>query len=75
MLCTINGHTFYLFTKNTWNGYSEASCHIMNDDTSLFDIIGIDREAPGTCQQQRKRSFMSAYNKLMVLSGSKLYGP
>ena len=42
MMCTIDGDTFYLFTKNTWIGDSGASCHIINNDSSMFDVIDID---------------------------------
>ena len=42
MLCTIDGDTFLSFTKNTWIVDSGALCHIMKDDTSLFDIIDIN---------------------------------
>ena len=54
MLCTIDGDTFYLFMKSTWIGDSGTLLHIMNKNTSLFNIINIDessKEALGTCQQ------------------------
>ena len=35
MMCTINGNTFFSFTKNTWIGDLGASCHITNDDTGF----------------------------------------
>ena len=31
MLCTIDGGTFFLFTKNTWIGDFGASYHITNN--------------------------------------------
>ena len=48
MLCTINGDMFYLFTKNTWIEDYVASCHIMNNDIGLFDIINIDKLIQGS---------------------------
>ena len=48
MLYTINDDTFYLFTKNTWIRESRALCHIINDDTSLFDVIDIDELIQGS---------------------------
>ena len=42
-MCTINGDTFYSFTKNTWIGDSGASCHITHDDTSMNDITNMDK--------------------------------
>ena len=71
MLCTINGDTFYLLMKNTWNGDSRASCHIMNDNTNLFDVIGINELIQGG---DMLGSFASMSNKLMVRHGSTLYG-
>ena len=52
MLCTINGDTFYLFTKNTWIGYSGA-LHITNDDTSLFDIFDISKLIQGSSRHMQ----------------------
>ena len=48
MMCTIDGDTFFLFTKNTWFGYSGASCHITNDDTDLYDITDINESIQGS---------------------------
>ena len=39
MMCTIDGDTFYSFTRNTWIRDSGASCHITND---LYGITDID---------------------------------
>ena len=41
MICTINGDTFYLFTKKSWIG-DYGMCHITNDDTGLLDVININ---------------------------------
>ena len=38
MICTIDGETLVLFTKNTRIGDSGASCHITNNDTGLYDV-------------------------------------
>ena len=43
MMCTINGDTFFSFTKNTWIGNSGESCHIMNNDTSFYDVTDINK--------------------------------
>ena len=48
MMCTINGNTFFLFTKNTWIRDLGASCHITNDDTGLYDIINIIESIKGS---------------------------
>ena len=42
MMCTIDGKTFFMFTKNTWIGDLGSSCHITNDNTGHYDIIDID---------------------------------
>ena len=47
-MCTINGDTFFSFMKNMWIGDLGASCHIMNDDTILFDIIAIKKLIQGS---------------------------
>ena len=70
------GHMF-LFTRNTWIGDYDASCHITNDNTSLFDIIDIDeliQGSSGNISATKMASFMSMSNKLMELNGSILYG-
>ena len=48
MMCTIDGDTFFSFTKNTWIGDSGASCHITNNDTGLYDIIDFDESTQGS---------------------------
>ena len=47
-MCTIDGNTFSLFTKNTLIGDLGASCHITNNNTGLYDIIGIDKLIQGS---------------------------
>ena len=47
MMCTIDGDTFYSFTRNSWIGDSGASCHITNDDTGMYDITDIDESIQG----------------------------
>ena len=42
MMSTIDGDTFYSFTKNNWIKDSGASCHITNDNTGLYDITNIN---------------------------------
>ena len=41
IMCAINRGIFFVFTKNTWIRGSGSSCHIMNDDASLFNVINI----------------------------------
>ena len=48
MMCSINGNMLYSFTKNTWIGDSGASCHITDNDTSMYDIIYIDELIHGS---------------------------
>ena len=48
VMCSINGDTFCLFTKNMWIRDSSASCHIMSNDTDLFDVINIDKSIQGS---------------------------
>ena len=38
MMCTVEGDSFYTFTKNMWIGDTGASCNITNDDNGMFDI-------------------------------------
>ena len=37
-VCTINGKTFFVFTKNTWIGNTGGSCQITNYDNDMFDV-------------------------------------
>ena len=48
MLCTMNGDTFYSFTKNAGSGDSGALHQITNDNTCLFDIININKLIEGS---------------------------
>ena len=48
MLCTIDGWTFYSFTKNIWIRNFGASCHITNNDTGLCDITDINKLVQGS---------------------------
>ena len=48
MMCTINGDTFYSFTKITWIGVTGASYQIANNDISMFDITDIDESTQGS---------------------------
>ena len=47
MICTIDGNTFFSFTKNTWIGDSGVSCHT-NDKKGMYDIIDIDESIQGS---------------------------
>ena len=71
MLCIIDGDTLYLFMKNTCIGDSRASCHITNNGTGLFNIIDINELIQGSSRDMpatKKGSFMSTYDKFMVLN-------
>ena len=48
MMCTIDGHIFFLFMKNTWIGDSGELCHITNDDNGLFNVIDINKLIHGS---------------------------
>ena len=48
IMCTIDRGTFFMFTKKTWIRDSNMSCHIMNNATSLFDIIDINESIQGS---------------------------
>ena len=48
MMCTIDGDTFYSFTRNTWIRDSGTSCHIINDDTGLFEVTDINELIQGS---------------------------
>ena len=48
MMCTIDGTSFHLFTKNTWIGDSGASCYITNDEHGMYDITEIDELIQGS---------------------------
>ena len=48
MMCTISGDTFFSFTKSMWIGDSSSLCHIMNNDTSLFNVININKLIQGS---------------------------
>ena len=70
------GHIF-LFRKNTWIKDSSALCHIMNDDSSLFEVININKliqGSSGIMPATKKANFMSTSEKLMTLNKSTLYG-
>ena len=47
-MCTIDGDTFFSFTKNTCIGDSVTSCNITNDDIGLYDITEIDESIQGS---------------------------
>ena len=57
MMCTINGDMFYSFTKNTWIRDLGASCHITNNQKSIFDITDINELIQG------RSSIIPAMNK------------
>ena len=57
MMCTIDGKTFFSFTKNTWIGCLGASCHITNDNNGIYVIINIDKSIQGNSR------IMPAMNK------------
>ena len=48
MMCTIDGNTFFSFTKNTLIRDLGASCHITNNDNGMYDVIDIDEWIQGS---------------------------
>ena len=48
MMCTIDGDTFYSFTKHTWIGDLGASCHITNNNTGMIGVTDIDELIQGS---------------------------
>ena len=48
MMCTIDGDTFYSFTKITQIGDSGASYHITNNNTGLYDVTDMDELIQGS---------------------------
>ena len=42
------GETFHSFAENMWIGNSGASCHITNNDTSLYVVIEINKVVQGS---------------------------
>ena len=47
MMCTMDGTSFHLLTKNTWIGNSGATCHITNDENGMYDITEINESIQG----------------------------
>ena len=77
MMCTINDDMFLLFTKNMYIGDSGVSCHITSNNTSMFDIINIDKliqGSSGIMPARKMASYVSPYGKLMELNVSTFYG-
>ena len=48
MMCPIDRNTFHSFMKNTWIGDSDASCHITNDESGMYDVIDINKSIQGS---------------------------
>ena len=42
MICMIDGKLFYTLTKNTCFVDLEASCHIANKETGMYDVTDIN---------------------------------
>ena len=56
--CTVNGESFFTFTKFTWVANSGASSHMTNDDSSLKNLEIINdlfHSALGTIIAMEKR--------------------
>ena len=60
MMSNIDGETFYSFIKNSWIGDSGVSCHITNNDNSLFSMTKISDSI------QRSSCIMLAMKKRML---------
>ena len=77
MMCTMDGDAFFSFTKNAWID-SSASCHITNNNTSLFGNININimiQGSSGIMPATKKASYMSTSNNSIGQSRFTLYGP
>ena len=70
MLCTIDGDTFYLFTKSTWIGDSGALYHITNNVTGLFDITDIDELIQGSSRNMPAMKKGKLWVKLQQVNGT-----
>ena len=46
--CTVDGESFFTFTKNTQIGDAGTSRHITNNDTVMYNITGIDELLEGS---------------------------
>ena len=46
-LCTIDGHQYHTFNKNSWIGDTGASCFITYDDTNMYDVTKINEKIVG----------------------------
>ena len=45
MMCTIDGESFFVFTKCMWIGDFSVFCHITDDDTGIHYITNIVKTA------------------------------
>ncbi len=46
-LCTIDGHQYHTFNKNSWIGDTDASCFIAYNDTTMYDVTKINEQIVG----------------------------
>ena len=70
MLLSINGETFFSFTKNTWIGDLDASCHITNNDTGLYDITNINKLVWGSSDGMSAMKKGKPHIKICQVEGS-----
>ena len=41
MMCTIDGESFFMFTKHVWIEGPRASCNIADNNTGMHDVTNI----------------------------------
>jgi hypothetical protein len=58
----IDGVEYPSFTDNTWIGDTGSSCHIVNDDTGLYDITPISEVVGGIGGQSIRATKMGRLN-------------
>ena len=48
MMCTIDGKSFFMFTKHIWIRDSGDSCHTIKNDKGMYAITNIDESIQGS---------------------------
>ena len=71
MSCMIDGETFHLLTKNMKISDLDASCHITNYDTGLYDIIEINKSVKGSLGNMFATKKDKLHMKVPQVHGSK----
>ena len=71
MLCTIDGDSFYTFTKNVWIDDSGAFCYIVNNDISMFDVEAINKSVQGSSSNKMAMKKGKIYARVGLVDVSK----